>query len=61
MSQSEQLEREAEEARHQLSKALDELRYRVSPGQIVDQLTDYAREGPAADFVRNLTAEIRDR
>lgn len=58
--QSEQLEREAEETRHHLAGALDELRYRVSPGQVVDQLADYVSEGPGAIFMRNLTREIRD-
>src|SRR5437762_100450 len=58
--QSEQLEREAEEARLELAGTLDELRYRVSPGHVVDQLSDYVREGPAAEFVHNLMREIRE-
>jgi Protein of unknown function (DUF3618) len=58
--QSEQLEREAEGVRSELSGSLAELRFRLTPGQIVDQLTDYAREGPAADFLNNLAREIRE-
>jgi hypothetical protein len=58
--QSEQLEREAEGIRSELAGSLTELRYRLTPGQIVDQLTDYAREGPAADFLHNLVREIRE-
>jgi hypothetical protein len=58
--QSERLEREAEGIRSELAGSLAELRFRVTPGQIIDQLTDYAREGPAADFLRNLTREIRE-
>ena len=58
--QSERLEREAEGIRSELAGSLAELRFRVTPGQIIDQLTDYARQGPAADFLRNLTREIRE-
>jgi hypothetical protein len=58
--QSEQLEREAEGVRSELSGSLAELRFRLTPGQIVDQLTDYARAGPAADFLNNLAREIRE-
>src|SRR5437764_15335408 len=58
--QSEQLEREAENTRTQLAGALDELRLRLTPGQVVDQIADYAREGPAADFLRNLDREVQE-
>jgi hypothetical protein len=58
--QIEQLEREAEEARYRLGQSLDELRLRATPGQLLDQIADYAREGPVADFLGNLTREIRD-
>ena len=58
--QSEQLEQEAEGIRSELAGSLAELRFRITPGQIIDQLTDYAREGPAADFLRNLAREIRE-
>jgi Protein of unknown function (DUF3618) len=57
---SEQLERETEECRDRLAGSLEELRLRISPGQVVDQIADYAREGPVADFGRNLVREIRD-
>ena len=58
--QSEQLEREAEDVRGQLAGSLAELRYRITPGQVIDELLDYAREGPAAEFLRNLGREIRE-
>jgi len=58
--QSEQLEREAEQTRRQLAEWLEELRSRVTPGQVIDQLADFAREGAAADFLRNLGREIRE-
>src|SRR5438270_390639 len=60
MRHSEQLEREAEQARYHLAESLNELRFRATPGQIVDQIADYAREGPVADFLGNLTREMRD-
>jgi hypothetical protein len=60
MHQSERLEREAEEARYHLAESLNELRFRVSPGQVVDQIIDYAREGPIADFLGNLSREMRE-
>jgi hypothetical protein len=60
MTQSaEQLEREVGKARNRLGADLDELRLRITPGQVVDQIADYAREGPAAEFVGNLGREIR--
>src|SRR6187399_2328653 len=57
---SERLDREADQARAQLAGTLDELRARITPGVVVDQVLDYAREGPAADFFRNLGREARD-
>jgi ElaB/YqjD/DUF883 family membrane-anchored ribosome-binding protein len=59
-TQSEQLEREAEETRTRLAGALEELRVRLTPGQVVDQVSDYVRDGPAADFMRNLGREVRE-
>jgi hypothetical protein len=59
-SQSEQFEREAEETRWQLAGTLEELRDRMTPGRVVDQIVDYARDGPAAEFLRNLVREVRE-
>ena len=58
--QTEQLEREAEETRRQLAGSLGELRTRLTAGQVVDQVLDYAREGAAADFLRNRAREVRE-
>jgi hypothetical protein len=58
--QSERLEREAEETRWQLSGTLEELRDRMTPGRVVDQLIDYTRDGPAGEFLRNLGREVRE-
>jgi hypothetical protein len=58
--QSEQLEREIEEARLNLAGALDELRFRLTPGNFVDQLAEYANRGPIAEGWRNLSRDVRD-
>jgi Protein of unknown function (DUF3618) len=59
-TQSEQLERKAHQVRARLTETLEELRAGMTPGQVVDQLAEYAREGPAAEFFRNLAREIRE-
>src|ERR1700739_4374953 len=59
-SQSEQFEREAEETRWQLAGTFEELRDRMTPGRVVDQVLDYTRDGPAAEFLRNLGREVRE-
>jgi hypothetical protein len=56
-TQSEQFEEEARRARARLSETLEALRTRMTTGQVVDQLTDYAKVGPPAQFFRNLTRE----
>jgi len=57
---SEQLEHDAEVARSNLAADLDELRHRMTPGQIVDGLADYARATPVAEFARNLLRDMRE-
>ncbi len=54
MTSSAQLEREAEQARSQLAQTLDELRERMTPGHLVDQVVDYAKDSGGGHFVRNL-------
>ena len=54
-TQSEQLERKAHQVHTRLT---EELCAGMTPGQVVDQLADYAREGPAAEFFRNLARQI---
>jgi hypothetical protein len=57
---SAQLEREAEQTRSQLAATLEELRGRITPGQLVDQTLDYARESNVGELVRNLGRDARD-
>lgn len=54
MTYAEQLEHETEEARAELSVTLDELRSRITPGQLIDQLTDGLKDGAPGEFARNL-------
>jgi hypothetical protein len=54
MTSSEQLERETENARAQIVDSLTELRERLTPGRIMDEALDFARDGRAGQFVRNL-------
>lgn len=58
MTTSEQLELEAEATRSRIAETLDELRGRMSPGQVVDQLVDYVREGGGGTFVRNFREQV---
>ena len=57
---SAQLEREAEQTRSQLAATLEELRGRITPGQLVDQTLDYARDSNVGELVRNLGRDARD-
>ena len=57
--QSEQLEREVEQARADLASSLDALRNRLTPGQIVEEAVDYARETPVAEFARNVSRDVQ--
>lgn len=58
MNTSEQLERETEETRAQISATLDELRARMSVGQVVDQLVDYASDSTGGMFFHNLRRQV---
>jgi hypothetical protein len=55
---SERLEQESEQTGLRLADALDELSTRLSPGHVVDQPVDYATDGGAAEFMRNLGDDV---
>ena len=56
---SEQLERDAEQARAQIAGTLDQLRNRLTPGQVVDELFDYGRQTNVGEFARSLGRDVR--
>jgi ElaB/YqjD/DUF883 family membrane-anchored ribosome-binding protein len=56
----ETIERDVERTRANLTRTLDELRDRLSPGQVMDQLTEWAKGSGGAEFARNLGAQVRD-
>jgi ElaB/YqjD/DUF883 family membrane-anchored ribosome-binding protein len=55
-----QLEQEAEQARADLSATLDALRSRLTPGQLLDDFMDSARDGAAGRFVQNLGRNVQE-
>lgn len=57
---SAQLEREVEYERHQLTRTLDQIRRRVSPGELMEQAWGYARDAGGSEFVRNFGRSVRD-
>jgi len=59
-AESEQLEREARRSREKLALTLEQLRARLTPGQVIDQTIDYVRNGPVAEFLHNLGREVRE-
>jgi len=59
-SETDQIERAAELHRDRVSGLLDELRTRLSPGEIVDQMLGSIRGGAAQDFARNLGTQVRN-
>src|SRR3982750_4922342 len=58
MKSSEQLEQETEEARVRVNNTLEELRARTTPGQLVDQVIDYARDSSGGEFFGNLSRQV---
>jgi hypothetical protein len=55
-----ELETEVAGHRAEVEHDLQALQDRLSPGQIVDQLFDYAKNGNGAEFTRNLGRSVRD-
>jgi hypothetical protein len=55
-----EIERDVERSRARVSATLRELRERMSPGQIVDEVLDFASTSGGADFARNLRRSVVD-
>jgi hypothetical protein len=58
MTSTAQLERETEATRAELEHTLDELRTRMSPGQLIDQAADYMRNSGGRAFLGNLRHQV---
>ncbi|HEU5019791.1 MAG TPA: hypothetical protein VFT69_17680 [Pseudolabrys sp.] len=58
MTTSEQLEHRAELTRAKIVDSLSELRDRLTPGHVVDQALDYARDRRVGEFFRNAGREV---
>ena len=54
MTTTEQLERESEQCRTALRESLTELRARMTPGHVLDEVLGYTRDSSGAAFVDNL-------
>src|SRR5258708_9330704 len=59
-SSVDRLEYEAESSRARVSELLDELRRRITPGEVVDQVMDFAGVGVGGDLVRTLGRQVRN-
>lgn len=57
---SSEIEREVELTRASMSETLGELRERMSPGQVMDQIMDYARGRGGVEVVGTLGRAMRD-
>lgn len=55
-----EIEDDVERSRARVSETIEALRTSMSPGQIMDQVVDYARGSGGADFARNLGGALRD-
>jgi hypothetical protein len=60
MSEAADLEREAEAARARLSDTAEELRSRMSPGQMMDEVLNQFRGGDGNQMLANLRNQARD-
>ncbi|MDJ0388459.1 DUF3618 domain-containing protein [Roseomonas sp. E05] len=55
-----EIEEDVERTRARVTDTIEALRERMSPGQVMDQLMDYARESGGPELMRNLGASVRD-
>ena len=57
---SDEIEREIEARRARIEQRVDQITSRLSPGQLLDEALRFTREGPGADFTRNLGRSVVD-
>jgi ElaB/YqjD/DUF883 family membrane-anchored ribosome-binding protein len=60
MATSEQLERKVDCTRSEIEQTLSQLRDRLRPGLVMDDLVDFARDNGGAEFVRKLGRQVAD-
>jgi hypothetical protein len=60
MSNAAELEAEAEAARARLSETADEIRARMTPGQLMDEVMSQFRDGDGSQMLANLRTQARD-
>ena len=60
MNYTEQLERETERTRAELANTVEELRERLTPGGVLDEILDYAGSGDVGDYLRNFRRQVVD-
>jgi Protein of unknown function (DUF3618) len=58
MTNSEQLEQETQSCREELAETLEELRARMTPGEVVDQLVGYAQDTTGGLFFQHLKQQV---
>jgi hypothetical protein len=58
MTYSEQLEQQTQSCRNELAQTLEELRARMTPGEVVDQLVDYAQDTTGGLFFEHLKQQV---
>ena len=59
MMSSEQLERQTEQSRADVETTINELRARLTPGQLIDEVLSYTRDG-GRQFTSNLGRQVTD-
>lgn len=57
---SREIERDVEQTRVRMTETLDELKARMSPGQMLDEVLGYARETGGGKMMHNLSRTIQD-
>lgn len=57
---TDRLAREADQHRSSVDSTIDQLKSRFSVGQILDEVTSYAKEGQGAELAQNFGRQVRD-
>lgn len=55
-----ELEQDAERVRAQIADTAEHLKDKMSPGQLMDEVVNYLKDGDASQFMTNLKTQVRD-